>query len=412
MVYKLADNIISPLGLSTTENYWAVKSGKSALRSHHNAFGLPEEFIGSMIDFRQIQQLWDTTHANKDQQKLTAEGLTGSGVAVNQPFTRFEQLCILSILSCVPVRFLRDNSKMIKLFLSSTKGNVDLLQNNLYDEGYYLGRSATKISTYLGLKQPPIVVSNACISGVCAQIAAYRALEAGRCDYAIVVGCDLLSKFVISGFQSFKALSDTPCKPFDKERNGLNLGEAVGTILLGRESHSFSGVGELAPDGNIAQSAWQIAATSNHNDANHISGPSRTGEGAFRVLSDLMRVADKEQLAFINLHGTATPYNDEMESIAIHRAGLDSVAVNGFKGYYGHTLGAAGVIESILSMAAVDDSCIPATLGFRESGTSFPLNLSAENRFTNRKSFIKILSGFGGSNAGILWRKGGVDANA
>ena len=96
-----------------------------------------------------------------------------------------------------------------------------------------------------------------------------------------------------------------------------------------------------------------------------------------------------------------------MESIAIHRAGLDDVCVNGLKGYYGHTLGAAGIIETILSMKAIDNGVVLATRGFESTGTSYTLNISNQVRETSKTAFIKILSGFGGSNAGISYRKGG-----
>ena len=240
-----------------------------------------------------------------------------------------------------------------------------------------------------------MVVSNACISGVCGQIAAVRELLGGRYRYAVVIGCDILSKFIISGFQSFKALSAGRCKPYDKHRTGLNLGEAVGTIILEITDRERPG-------------AWQYVASSIHNDANHISGPSRTGEGSFRVLSDILENIDMDDLAFVNAHGTATPYNDEMESIAIHRAGLDVIPVNGLKGVFGHTLGAAGVIETILSMKAVDNGVILPTAGFEEQGTTYGLNIANESRSTDKRTFIKILSGFGGSNAGIAYRKGGL----
>ena len=152
---------------------------------------------------------------------------------------------------------------------------------------------------------------------------------------------------------------------------------------------------------------WQYVSSSIHNDANHISGPSRTGEGSYRVLADILKDVDANEISFINAHGTATAYNDEMESIAIHRAGLDDVCVNGLKGYYGHTLGAAGIIETILSMKAIDNGVVLATRGFESTGTSYTLNISNQVRETSKTAFIKILSGFGGSNAGISYRKGG-----
>lgn len=120
-----------------------------------------------------------------------------------------------------------------------------------------------------------------------------------------------------------------------------------------------------------------------------------------------MEHIDKSEIAFVNAHGTATAYNDEMESIAIHRAGLEECPLNGLKGYYGHTLGAAGIIETVLSMKAVDNGIILATKGYEECGTSYTLNIDAATRSTNKTVFIKMLSGFGGSNAGIAYRKGG-----
>ena len=144
------------------------------------------------------------------------------------------------------------------------------------------------------------------------------------------------------------------------------------------------------------------------NDANHISGPSRTGEGSYRALKVALGDVSPDKIAFINTHGTATLYNDEMESVAIERAGLTQVPVNGLKGYYGHTMGAAGILETILSMCAVDDNNILATRGFEIIGVTHPLVLSNQNQATDKRAFIKLLSGFGGCNAALLMAKGGT----
>lgn len=376
MITKIADNITSPLGLTTDENFEAVSSGLSMLTTHNDAFDLPEAFCGSLFNRDALSHIFAETLGD-------VSGLTF-----------LEQACIYSAKQAIEACNLAASEHNVVFVISTTKGNVDLIAANRIDERSYPAHSAKKIAGYFGNSNEPIVVSNACISGVCAQIAAIRELLGGKYKYAVVTGCDILSKFIVSGFQSFKALSETECKPYDKDRTGLNLGEAIGTIILERTNHA-------------QQNSWQYVACSNHNDANHISGPSRTGEGAFRVLKDILRAIGKEEIAFVNAHGTATAYNDEMESIAIHRAGLDSIPINGLKGFYGHTLGAAGVIETILSMKAIDHSVILPTKGFSEQGTSYPLNISNAVRHTDKKAFIKILSGFGGSNAGIAYRKGG-----
>lgn len=380
MIRKIADNIISPLGMTSGENFNAVISGESRLWPRSGIFGLPEPFCGSILDRENVSQVFDS-HAIAD-----------------EDYSFFEKLCILSASEAIAGCSLEAEKDNVIFILSTTKGNVDRLEENLSDPRCRLADSARRIADYFGNRNTPIVVSNACISGVCAQIQAVRALKSGRFDYAVVIGCDILSKFIISGFQSFKALSPESCRPFDKNRNGLNLGEAAGTIILTNTDIPNN----IAVTGN---GCWQYIACSNHNDANHISGPSRTGEGSYRVLSDILKNVDKDDLAFINLHGTATAYNDEMESIALNRAGLCDIAANGLKGYYGHTLGAAGIIETILSMWAIDNGVILPTKGFEEKGTTYDVGISPEVRHTNGRTFIKILSGFGGSNAGIAYVK-------
>lgn len=373
MIVKIADNILSPLGSSTMENFRAVLKGESELRCHKEAFGLPEPFCGSLFDRKAIAALFegDTTK-----------------------YSFFEQLCILSIKSALTECNIDAESDDVIFVLSTTKGNVEKIADNPDDEDAYLSGSAGRIARWFGNKNEAIVVSNACISGVCAQIAAVRALLSGAYRCAVVVGCDVLSRFIVSGFQSFKALSPDPCKPYDKDRTGLNLGEAAGTLILKNENKPEPGM-------------WRYLTSSIHNDANHISGPSRTGEGTFRVLSDILKEVSSSELAFINAHGTATAYNDEMEAIAIHRAGLENVPVNGLKGYFGHTLGAAGIIETILSMAAIDNGVMLPTRGYTETGTTKPLDVCRYSCPISKSTFIKILSGFGGSNAGISYGKGG-----
>ncbi|MCM1066633.1 MAG: beta-ketoacyl synthase [Muribaculaceae bacterium] len=375
MIVKIADNIISPLGMSTAANVDAVAHGRSRLELHADAFGLPEPFFGSLLDRAEVD-------------KACAKA------GISADYTFFERLCLLSVLSAIEGTDVDPSDSGCVLVLSSTKGNVDTLEADRRDPRAYIATSAARIARRLGNTNTPIVASNACISGVCAQIAAVRALLSGRYHTAIVVGADVLSKFIVSGFQSFKALSPEACKPYDKDRTGLNLGEAAATIVLGLRPEAESG-------------RWQYLASSIHNDANHISGPSRTGEGSYRVLRDILGSIDPDELAFVNAHGTATPYNDEMEAIAINRAGLTGLPLCGLKGYYGHTLGAAGVLETVLSMHALDRGTVPATRGYSAAGTSFPPDVSAEPREAKGSSFIKILSGFGGSNAGIAYGKGG-----
>lgn len=369
MISKISDNIYSPLGKTSQENYLAVKSGRTGLHDHERIYGVESSVTASLFDDSEVEDDW-----------IKAGGESG--------YSKFEKLLILSISEALRNSEIDASGDDVIFIISSTKGNIDNLERK---DDPSLGSSALKIAGFFGNKNLPIVVSNACISGVVAQIAAKRLLDTGACRYAIVAGCDVQSRFIISGFQSFKALSGSPCRPFDKDRSGLNLGEAAATIIYSKEN-----VGE-----------WRLNCGCIRNDANHISGPSRTGEGSYRALKEIIRDINPGEIGFINAHGTATPYNDEMESIAISRAGLIDVPVNALKGYYGHTMGAAGILETIISMHSIDDNTIIATKGFENLGVSNEVNVSSANRTTKASSFIKMLSGFGGCNAAILMQKGG-----
>ena len=387
MIRKIADNIYSPLGGTTDENYAAVKVGRSMLRSYPaGTMDLPEPFTASLFDW--------------------------SRVGLLDGYTRFESICIQSVGRALEQAGVDAASERLLFVLATTKGNVELLDNRssqfpdslqfpdnriqqFPENRVLLGETARQIARHFGFCNEPLVVSNACISGLSAQITAMRLLESGRYDTAVVCGADVQSRFIISGFGSFKALSPMECRPFDIERVGLNLGEAAATIIYER--------GECEEHGE--RGAWQPVRGAVRNDAFHISGPSPKGEGSYRAIVAALGDDSKEELAFINVHGTSTMYNDEMESAAIDRAGLLDVPVNSLKGYYGHTMGAAGVLETILSMCAVEDGCILATRGYEELGVSHRVKVSARHGSTTKQAFIKLLSGFGGCNAAMLFRR-------
>ena len=370
MVYKIADNILSPLGETTDQNYQNVKSGHSAITHYSSLWNIPEPFSASLF--------------NDDQNTLLKrEGLS-----------RFESIVIKSIesaLSDVQIDLTKDN---VVLILSTTKGNIDGLNEDCPDKtALYPSECAKRICREIGLKTEPIVVCNACISGASAIILATRLLELNYYKFAIVSGADVLNPFIVSGFQSLKALAEHNCKPFDIERLGLNLGEAASTLILSSDHHV------------ISPNKWHIESGAIRNDAFHISSPSKNGEGAYKAIKAVLKDIDVNGLALINAHGTATMFNDQMESVAIERAGLSSIPVNSLKGYFGHTLGAAGILEPVLTMKSIDDQITLGTKGFEEIGVSGHINISSESSHTDKDIFIKMISGFGGCNASLLLAK-------
>jgi 3-oxoacyl-[acyl-carrier-protein] synthase-1 len=210
------------------------------------------------------------------------------------------------------------------------------------------------------------------------------------------VGADELSPFVLSGFRSLQALSDELCKPFDAARTGINLGEAASAVLITSDPKSLG-----------VNSSIRILGSGLSNDANHISGPSRTGEELSHAID--LAIAESnlspDEIDFISGHGTATLYNDEMEAKALSLSNLSDVPVHSLKGYYGHTLGAAGVVESVIGFESLRKNVIVSTLGHENLGVSKKINVTTENIKKPVRTFLKTASGFGGCNAAIVFQK-------
>ncbi|MCH2230089.1 MAG: beta-ketoacyl synthase [Crocinitomicaceae bacterium] len=278
-------------------------------------------------------------------------------------------------------------SKKTLVVLSSTKADIEELPNDTFKS------SREILSEKLGLKNKIVIISNACISGVLAINTASDYLKTDKYDNVVAIGIDALSDFIVYGFQSLYALSNEPSKPFDKERKGICIGEAAGSIIVSKEPPS-------------SEFSVEYLGGSSSNDANHISGPSRTGEGLVRSVKNSLKRAkiNANQVDFISAHGTGTIYNDEMESIAFDRLDLENVPMNSLKGYFGHTLGAAGIIEIISAMKMMEKSILLKSLGFEEQGTSKKINVLTKNIEQASNIILKTASGFGGGNASLIFK--------
>ena len=363
MVYCLADNVMSPLGVTTAENYKVLREGRSALTSYASYSGRSEDnYVASRFTDQQRQQ-------------LMVSGLTW-----------FESLVYHSVSQALRNCRVDLGSSRTLFIVSTTKANIDQLSVADYDS-LQPAESAKRIASFLGINTPPLVVCNACISGVAAIVTAQRMLDGGSYDTAIVVGCDVMSHFVVSGFQSLKALSPEPCRPFDIERLGLNLGEAAATLILS--------VNKPETD------SWKIVRGAIRNDGYHITSPSPKGEGCASAIRYVTDGIGLDTISAVNVHGTATMYNDQMESKAIAASGLSEVPANTLKGYYGHTLGASGILETIITMHSVNHGELLATHGFSEIGVSGKVNISNKPVSVSKRSFVKMISGFGGCNAAV-----------
>lgn len=371
-VYIAADNITSPLGLTSSKNFEVLKQGRSGIATHNDPALSAEPVTASL--FAEDDQLFQQ----------------------DSKYTRFEQLLVASIKEAITQIDFDTTSENTILILSTTKGNIYLLETEKYNDELAkriaLHTSAKLIQQYFGFKHQPVIISNACISGVSALLTGTRLIRTGQYENAVVVGADVISKFIVTGFQSFKALSAGPCRPFDRDRDGLNLGEGAATVILSSADKFKNKI--------------KVAGGAVSDDANHISGPSRTGEELGTAIKNALIGADltPQDVGMISAHGTATPYNDEMEAKAITYAGLANAPLNSLKGYYGHTLGAAGLIESVITLWSMKESLIIPTLGFNELGTT-PVEVNTSLKQSAIDHAVKTASGFGGCNAAIVFSK-------
>lgn len=369
-VFVVSDNIFTPLGRTTAENFSKLKQNQLAVKEHSDKAISPLPFYAALFDKNEFK---------------------------DQHYTKFEQLLIASINDALGNSGIDAGDKKTILVISSTKGNISLLETKQNSPGLQqriaLSTSAKLVADHFGFQNQPVIVSNACVSGVIAIITAMRLLRTGQYENAVITGADVISQFILSGFQSFQALSLQVCKPFDKSRDGLNLGEGAATLILSTKQKYKRNIKALG--GGIS------------NDANHISGPSRTGKELSFTIEQAIKDADisTTDIGFISAHGTATVYNDEMETNAIALSGLKDVPLNSLKANYGHTLGAAGLIESIVSIRSLQENVVLPTVGFKDHGVTQQVNVCSSLMEKEVNNFLKTASGFGGCNAAVVFGK-------
>ncbi len=371
------NNILSNLGFDSETVVENISKGKSGLEKFDDASILPEPFCASMISSEVIK-----SEFNK--------------IGNPSKYTKLEQMLILSLKKVVDATDIQLNEK-VGLIISTTKGNIDVLekQSNFPESRAYLSELGKTIQNFFGFKNEAIVLSNACVSGVLAISVAKSFISKGKYDHVFITSGDLVTKFILSGFNSFQALSAEPCKPYDKNRVGINLGEVAASALV------------TSSEKNLSQEAVAILGDATCNDANHISGPSRTGEGLFRSVKSALKEANvgASQIDYISAHGTATPFNDEMEAIAFNRLGMENVPLNSLKGYFGHTLGASGLLETIVGMHFMEKNILFSSKGFSDLGVSKKITIIKNNTPKNLQIFLKTASGFGGCNTAVIFGK-------
>ncbi|MFX0555711.1 beta-ketoacyl-[acyl-carrier-protein] synthase family protein [Maribacter sp. CXY002] len=376
-IFLSHNNIVSAYGFNSTSAIDKIKQEITSLTQYDDKHVLHETFCSSRIDQVGLKKQYEALNPK-------------------EAHTRLEQMLLVSLADTMKKSAVTPTNR-VGIILSTTKGNIDVFEkgNPFPEDRAYLSALGTKIQQFFGFQSKPIIVSNACVSGVLAIAVAKRFIQQGRYDDVFVVAGDLVTQFILSGFNAFQALSVAPCRPYCNTRTGINIGEVAASVLVTKN------------ESKISSESVRILGEASCNDANHISGPSRTGEGLYRSVNIALEQAhiNPSAIDYISAHGTATMFNDEMESIAFNRAGLANTPLNSLKSYFGHTLGASGLLETIIGMHSLHQNTLFASKGFQELGVSQPLNIIRSTTSKNITTFLKTASGFGGSNTAAIFQK-------
>ncbi|WP_410879147.1 beta-ketoacyl-[acyl-carrier-protein] synthase family protein [Myroides sp. DW712] len=386
--------IISSIGQTVEENY-------RALVSHQVG-------VGTLT-------LFDSIH--KEQIKVgevkstTAELIRRLNLPADNNYTRTALLGVYAAKQAVEQAGIQDiNAVPTGLISSTSVGGMDFIEQyyrsfqtdpatRKYVSSQEAGDSTEKIADYLGLQGYISTISTACSSAANALMMGCRLIKAGKLDRVIVGGTDALSKFTINGFNTLMILSDTDNTPFDQNRKGLNLGEAAAYLVLEREAIAMA---RNQPILGV------VAGYGNANDAYHQTASSEDGEGAFLAMQKALAMAELErhQIDYINAHGTATPNNDLSEGRAIQRIfGTATPVFSSTKPFTGHTLAAAGAIEAVYSILALQHNVVFANLNFQTPMEEVTLRPQTETLHTPIHSVMSNSFGFGGNCSTIIFTK-------
>jgi 3-oxoacyl-[acyl-carrier-protein] synthase-1 len=305
--------------------------------------------------------------------------------------------CAAKLLSCIDFSSL-ETEKMVFIY-AAAKGDIASLEHagqaGTPDYLPDLNSQARHICALTGRRFARVLsVSNACASGALAVEMAHELLIDQKYPQALIFGFDALSRFVVSGFHSLNALSPTGARPFDAARNGLTPGEC-GAVALLSFRQPFSG--------DIV-----VAGAGSSNDANHRTGPSRTGEGLYRAAAAALANAGMkpQDVGAVKCHGTATAYNDAMEAKALALLFGDTCPpCASVKGALGHTSGGGALLELLIAAECLRRHTLPPTAGYEYHGVEESVPISGHHRPIAKPAILALSAGFGGVNAAVVLKE-------
>lgn len=380
--------IVSALGIGVEKNLEHIRSGMSGISP-----------TPTILKTRHKLPVGELRVTNEELHDIL-------GIPQHKHLSRTALLGIMAVreaMSCTEI----DKTKRIGLVSSTSVGGMDLTEHFFEEfiENDKKGRlrdvrmhdcaaSTDAIARYCGINGYTTTISTACSSAANAIIAGAKLLRHKIVDYVVVGGSDALSAFTLNGFKSLMILDEELCKPFDKERKGLNLGEGAGYLVMQRED-------------DAASFYCRLSGYANSNDAHHQTASSANGEGAYLAMSGALSMANiaPESVDYINAHGTGTGNNDASESAAFTRLFGEAVPqFSSTKGFTGHTLAAAGGIEAVFSVLAIKHGYRYPNYNFREPIEEYRLTPVCQLEETNDIRCVMTNSfGFGGNCSSLVF---------
>ena len=395
-IYVTGLGVVSGIGIGVSENMEALRQGKHGIGKvtlFPTALDVPvSEVKRSNEELKQLLSI-------PSQQTISRTALLGM-VAAKEALEDSRLNLLLSRPSQQPLRI---------GFISATSvGGMDLSEH-FYESfkenpargrlrevlSHDCGASTDQIASYLGISDFITTISTACSSAANAIMLGARMIKHGQLDAVVVGGTDALCRFTLNGFNSLMILDKAHCRPFDRSRTGLNLGEGAGYLVL-------------QPESSLQKTPYcELSGYANTNEAYHQTGSSPEGDGAFLSMSEAIASSDvaPEEIDYINVHGTGTPGNDASEGMALRRIfGKHVPPFSSVKAFIGHTLGASEGIEAVYSVLSIYKGMIYPNLNFTEAMPE--TELIPETSFREGVSIRHVLSnsfGFGGNDSSLLF---------
>jgi len=384
--------IISAIGRDLKENYLSLKNEKAGITF--------PEILPTNLKYLPVGEI-----------KLSNSELSSIlDLPKNHSYTRAALLGIYAIKELLKSSGYDQFPEDTGLISGTSIGGIDTTEKHFFDykknpeyhqyiQAQHPGFTTEKIAEYFNLNGMVTTISTACSSSANAIMMGAKMIESGKLKRVIVGGSDCLTKFTLNGFNSLKILSEQNSRPFDNARNGLNLGEAAGYLLLEAE--------ECIEDKQIL---GRVSGYGNANDAYHQTASSENGEGAFQAISKALKNAGLSScdIDYINAHGTGTRNNDLSESVALKRIFRDKIPnFSSTKGFTGHTLGAAGAIEAIFSLLAIQNGEIYPNLNFENEMSETTLKPVTKLQNMNVKTVLSNSFGFGGNCTSLILQQHG-----